>query len=328
MDYTYIFVIFIDYQSKMPSNRNDHQMGPTPLPFPWLMTQEHKLINDDTDEKPNPMSFQKKIPCRPFTQVDFPSFTQLIAEEETSFKISDPYKPPANPMELKELAWRLVLLLPEKDVILKDLVGVLENTHVAMWNGEFKMKLKAPLVSQPFKNTFLSKCSSIQEESSSSESSSDESLETDETESVMSVDEEVHPILLQEHKSPDGEEADITNDLDISSSEDEAADKGSENVQEVVSVAEKFHSPELPLESQTQKRSRLDMPNIENFITVATQTDLTMEDIEKLMKKRVARESQPIAKEGVSGSDHQHVRRRKKSVVRVGLPRMKSSKKR
>jgi hypothetical protein len=309
-------------------------------PFPWLMTQEHNIL---TAASENGLvsgrakeAVSQKSRFRPFTQVDFPSFTQLVADEENCFAIPDPYKPlskPRNPLELSELSWKVIQVLPEKTDILNNLVKVLENTHVLMQRGKFEIFLKQNLECAPYKKTFLVTCPLITvDESSSSDSSSQESSESDN----MSTDRNESQAVSQNSDGPmepfkETPVADISNDLDISSSsgsEDEEAQISASSTDIV--RANKFPSPELPSESQTESKFiTADMPNIDEFVTVGTQTDLSMEDIEKLTRRRAAKdESQVKAVSGaVAGDQQQRAKRRKKSIIRIGLPkRLKKNK--
>lgn len=314
-------------------------------PFPWLMTQEQNILATACVNRPVTSSRAKeavsqKSRFRPFTQVDFPSFTQLVADEENCFALPDPYKPlpkPRNPLELSELCWKVIQVLPEKTDILNNLVKVLENTDVRMKRGKFEISLKQNLESAPYKKTFLVTCPLITVESSSSDSSS--SQEFSDKSDVMSTDknesQDVSQNLdgLKKDVEPIKETsvADISNDLDISSSgsdEEEAEISASINTDETVK-ANKFPSPELPSESQTESRyvRASDMPNIDEYASVGTQTDLSMDDIEKLTRRRAAKDSQVKAVSGGVVIDQQRAKRRKKSIVRIGLPRLQKSKK-
>lgn len=310
-------------------------------PFAWLMTQEHSLLATSENQlvissRAKEVVSQKSRFRRPFTQVDFPSFTQLVADEENSLALPDPYKPlpkPRNPLELSELSWKVIQELPEKNEILNNLVNVLENTDVRMKSGKFEIFLKQNLESAPYKKTFLVTCPLIVVESSSSDSSSQESSESDDTSSVISTDGNESQTVLRNSNGLNELEptkqllvTDISNDLDISSS------SGSEDEDPEISAsstdivrANKFPSPELPSKSQTESKFITDMPNIDEFSSVGTQTDLSMEDIEKLTKRRASKESQVKSVSGViAGDQQQRPKRRKKSIVRIGLPRLKN----
>lgn len=321
---------------KKPSQRSSQH-------FSWLMTQEHNLISvapeNQLASSGKTESVFLKSGSRPFTQVDFPSFTQLMADED-SFALTDPYKPPPNPrnpLELSELSWKVIHVLPEKTDILNNLVKVLENTDVQMKNGVFKIFLKQNLESAPYKKTFLATCPLILNESSSSDSSSQESSEDSDSEISTEGHESQSKAASQNVDAPREVTlvtqqivANINNDLDISSSSSGSEDEDvqiSASISSDVLTANKFPSPELPSESQTQSKFITDMPNIGEFASVGTQTDLSMEDIERFTRKRATKGSQVRASTGASASDQQHVKRRKKSIVRVGLPRLTKSKK-
>jgi len=314
--------------------------------FPWLMTQEQNILvtasvnRSVTTNGRAKEAVSQKSRFRPFTQVDFPSFTQLVADEENCFALPDPYKPlpkPRNPLELSELCWKVIQVLPEKTDILNDLVKVLENTDVRMKRGKFEISLKQNLESAPYKKTFLVTCPLITVESSSSDSSSQEfsdesdDMSTDKNESQAVSQNSDGGSIRNVEPIKEASVADISNDLDISSSasDDEEAEISASISTETVK-ANKFPSPELPSESQTEIKfvRASDMPNIDEYASVGTQTDLSMEDIEKLTRRRAAKESQVKAVSGgVVNDQQQRAKRRKKSIVRIGLPRLQKNKK-
>ncbi|XP_059468714.1 uncharacterized protein LOC132192665 [Neocloeon triangulifer] len=318
------------------------------MPFKWLMTQEDCLLSTNKDKPTNqqaPLSNSTRassLSQRPFTQISFPSFTQLVSDE--TLKIPDPYKPPPepkSPQELSELAWIVVQMLPHKDVILQDLLYIFENSKTKL-GRTLEIGLKTPLTSTPFLQTFLAKCPLLHEnEFSSSSSSSEDSSESDDSEvepsqENSSMDKEEHPVLLQNKSSSSSletvKENDIINDLEISSSEDEI-----EEVCEMPLIEEDTagkvptESPEAPEESQTQHLFGLDMPDLSNTAAKGTQTDLTMVDIEKLMRKtKGSKEIQLSGRASENGKNESEVptKKRKKPTVRIrlGLPRYKGKK--
>ncbi|CAB3361271.1 Hypothetical predicted protein [Cloeon dipterum] len=229
----------------------------------------------------------------------------------------DPYKPPTepkSPQELSELAWVALQQLPHKDAILQDLIYTFENSKVDM-KRTLRIGLLAPLTAEPFLKTFLRKCPLLEDgEFSSSESSQSEGEE----DSYEFLEEEDHPVLLRGKSGLT--QLDITHDLDISSSEDELMD---------FDEVPKPISPGLPEGSQTAEKISLDMPNLECKTTVGTQTELTMEDIERLLKRNNSRsrDSQLSQKPSAGKSDQQSqqakANQKKKSMVRIGLSRVR-----
>ncbi|XP_065353724.1 uncharacterized protein LOC135948413 isoform X2 [Cloeon dipterum] len=289
--------------------------------FRWLTTQEDDFLPnshlDDVDSSGAAVSHVPALQHQTFTQIDFPSFTQLVADDDKVFKMPDPYKPPPepkSPRELSELAWVALQQLPHKDAILQDLIYTFENSKVDM-KRTLRIGLLAPLTAEPFLKTFLRKCPLLEDgEFSSSESSQSDGEE----ESDESLEEEAHPVLLRGKSGLT--QLDITHDLDISSSEEELMD---------FDEVPKPISPDMPEGSLTAEKVSLDMPNLEGKTTVGTQTVLTMEDIERLLKsnKSHSRDSQLSQKPSVVKSNQQiqqaKARQKKKSTVRIGLSRVR-----